>query len=53
MTDEIPTYFFPGTASAEQAEQWGLIWRCVDDDALAGEARSLVEHLSRQPTRGR
>jgi len=38
--------------TAEQAEQWGLIWRCVDDEALESEARSLVEHLAVQPTRG-
>lgn len=38
--------------SAEQAEQWGLIWRCVDDDALYSEAAALVEHLATQPTRG-
>jgi 2-(1,2-epoxy-1,2-dihydrophenyl)acetyl-CoA isomerase len=38
--------------TAEQAEQWGLIWRCVDDEALESEARSLVEHLAAQPTRG-
>jgi len=38
--------------TAEQAERWGLIWRCVDDDALQRESRSLVEHLAGQPTRG-
>ncbi len=38
--------------TAEQAEAWGLIWRCVDDDALQAEARSLVEHLSKLPPRG-
>lgn len=38
--------------SAEQAEQWGLIWRCVDDAALQDEALSLARHLATQPTRG-
>ncbi|GEK48701.1 2-(1,2-epoxy-1,2-dihydrophenyl)acetyl-CoA isomerase PaaG [Bisbaumannia pacifica] len=37
---------------AEQAEQWGLIWRCVDDEALADEALSLARHLATQPTQG-
>jgi 2-(1,2-epoxy-1,2-dihydrophenyl)acetyl-CoA isomerase len=38
--------------SAEQAAEWGLIWRCVDD----AELPTLVEQLARQlavaPTRG-
>ncbi len=37
---------------AEQAESWGMIWRCVDDDALTEETRSLASHLSTQPTAG-
>ena len=36
---------------AETAEGWGLIWKCVDDDALAGEAKALAERLAKQPTR--
>ena len=36
--------------SAEQAEQWGLIWRAVDDGALMGEANKLAAHLAAQPT---
>jgi 2-(1,2-epoxy-1,2-dihydrophenyl)acetyl-CoA isomerase len=36
--------------SAEQAQSWGLIWRAVDDDALTGEAETLVAHLATQPT---
>lgn len=35
---------------AEQAEAWGMIWRAVDDDALAGEAERLTAHLATQPT---
>ncbi|WP_416424129.1 2-(1,2-epoxy-1,2-dihydrophenyl)acetyl-CoA isomerase PaaG [Pseudomonas sp. App30] len=38
--------------SAEQAEQWGLIYRCVDDDALRDEALKLARHLATQPTYG-
>ncbi len=37
--------------SAEQAEQWGMIWKCVDDDKLAAEARALAKHLAGQATR--
>ena len=38
--------------SADQAETWGLIWRCVDDVDLQSEAGKLAAHLARQPTRG-
>lgn len=38
--------------SAEQAEQWGLIHQCVDDDALRDEALRLARHLASQPTYG-
>jgi 2-(1,2-epoxy-1,2-dihydrophenyl)acetyl-CoA isomerase len=38
--------------SAQQAEAWGLIWRCVDDDVLQAEARELAEHFAGQPTSG-
>jgi 2-(1,2-epoxy-1,2-dihydrophenyl)acetyl-CoA isomerase len=37
---------------AEQAEQWGLIWRAVDDDQLQAEALAMAAHLAAQPTRG-
>ncbi|WP_114416907.1 2-(1,2-epoxy-1,2-dihydrophenyl)acetyl-CoA isomerase PaaG [Marinospirillum perlucidum] len=37
---------------AEQAESWGLIWRCVDDDQLMDEALKLARHLATQPTQG-
>jgi 2-(1,2-epoxy-1,2-dihydrophenyl)acetyl-CoA isomerase len=37
---------------AEKAEAWGLIWKCVDDDALAEEAWSLTRKLAAGPTRG-
>ena len=38
--------------SAEQAEAWGMIWRCVDDDALMTEVMGMARHLARQPTLG-
>lgn len=38
--------------SAEQAEAWGMIWKVVDDSALADEALTLARHLAAQPTRG-
>ena len=37
---------------AEQAEDWGMIWRCVDDENLQTEAKRLAAHLATQPTRG-
>jgi len=33
---------------AAQAEQWGLIWRCVPDDDLMQEAESLARELGRR-----
>jgi 2-(1,2-epoxy-1,2-dihydrophenyl)acetyl-CoA isomerase len=38
--------------SAEQAAQWGLIWKVVDDDKLMEEANALARHLATQPTKG-
>jgi 2-(1,2-epoxy-1,2-dihydrophenyl)acetyl-CoA isomerase len=37
---------------AEQAAQWGLIWRCVEDAELASEVDKLARHLAAAPTRG-
>jgi 2-(1,2-epoxy-1,2-dihydrophenyl)acetyl-CoA isomerase len=37
---------------AEKAEQWGLIWKCVDDAVLASEAQKLCEHFAIAPTQG-
>jgi 2-(1,2-epoxy-1,2-dihydrophenyl)acetyl-CoA isomerase len=36
---------------AEQAEAWGMIWKCVDDAALMDEARALTAKLAKAPTR--
>ena len=67
VPDSGGTYFLPrlvGTAramglallaenlSAEQAEQWGLIWKAVDDDRLAAEAAALAQRLAQGPTKG-
>lgn len=38
--------------TAEQAEQWGMIWKCVDDAQLLEEAQALTQHLATQPTYG-
>jgi 2-(1,2-epoxy-1,2-dihydrophenyl)acetyl-CoA isomerase len=38
--------------SAEQAAQWGLIWRCVDDAEFKGVVESLATQLASAPTRG-
>ena len=67
IPDTGGTYFLPrliGTAratglamlgdrlSAERAEQWGLIWKCVDDAELASEVGTLARHFSTAPTLG-
>jgi 2-(1,2-epoxy-1,2-dihydrophenyl)acetyl-CoA isomerase len=36
--------------SAEDAERWGLIWKCVDDDKLMDEANKLAQALAAGPT---
>jgi 2-(1,2-epoxy-1,2-dihydrophenyl)acetyl-CoA isomerase len=38
--------------SAEQAAQWGLIWRCVDDADFARVVDELAQQLAAAPTRG-
>ena len=67
VPDTGGTYFLPrliGTAramglsmlgdklSAEQAQVWGLIWQCVDDDALVATVDTLASALAVAPTRG-
>jgi 2-(1,2-epoxy-1,2-dihydrophenyl)acetyl-CoA isomerase len=37
---------------AEQAAAWGLIWRCVEDEAFAGTVEQLVHTLANAPTKG-
>jgi 2-(1,2-epoxy-1,2-dihydrophenyl)acetyl-CoA isomerase len=38
--------------SAENAEKWGLIWRCVDDAEFNGYVEELAKRLAEAPTRG-
>ncbi|MDB5916506.1 MAG: 2-(1,2-epoxy,2-dihydrophenyl)acetyl-CoA isomerase [Massilia sp.] len=38
--------------SAETAEQWGLIWKCVPDAALMDEANAMAFHFAAAPTKG-
>ena len=38
--------------SAEKAEEWGLIWKCVDDEALGSEVDSLAAKLASLPPLG-
>ncbi|HEX2531242.1 MAG TPA: 2-(1,2-epoxy-1,2-dihydrophenyl)acetyl-CoA isomerase PaaG [Burkholderiaceae bacterium] len=67
IPDTGGTYFLPraiGTAraiglamlgdklSAERAESWGLIWKCVDDHTLAAEVTALAKHFATAPTLG-
>lgn len=67
LPDSGGTFFLPrlvGTAramamsmlgtkvTAEQAEAWGLIWKCVDDEQLMPQAQALAAHLATQPTKG-
>ena len=38
--------------AAEDAERWGLIWKAVDDDRLADEAKAVAARLANGPTKG-
>lgn len=38
--------------SAEQAEQWGMIWKCVDDEALMLAVKAVAEQFAQGPTFG-
>jgi len=38
--------------TAEQAEQWGLIWKCLADEEFQTEIDALARHLATQPTFG-
>jgi 2-(1,2-epoxy-1,2-dihydrophenyl)acetyl-CoA isomerase len=38
--------------SAEQAAQWGLIWRCVDDAEFKDAVDALAKQFASAPTRG-
>lgn len=36
--------------SAETAQSWGMIWRCVDDEQLPAETTALAHRLANQAT---
>lgn len=36
---------------AQDAADWGLIWKCVDDDALGAEVERIVRRFAAGPTR--
>jgi 2-(1,2-epoxy-1,2-dihydrophenyl)acetyl-CoA isomerase len=38
--------------TAERAEAWGIIWKCVDDDQLQAEVDGLALKFALAPTRG-
>jgi 2-(1,2-epoxy-1,2-dihydrophenyl)acetyl-CoA isomerase len=38
--------------SADKAEQWGMIWRCVDDEDLEAESLAIARKFATGPTRG-
>jgi 2-(1,2-epoxy-1,2-dihydrophenyl)acetyl-CoA isomerase len=38
--------------SAETAAEWGLVWKCVDDDKLATEVAALAKKFASGPTKG-
>lgn len=37
---------------AEQAQAWGLIWKCVEDNQLDDVANALISKFAKAPTRG-
>jgi len=67
IPDTGGTYFLPrliGTAramglamlgeklTAERAESWGLIWKCIADERFAEEVNTLATHFASAPTLG-
>lgn len=38
--------------SAETAQSWGMIWRCIDDEQLQAETTALAHRLANQATVG-
>ena len=38
--------------SAEKAEEWGMIWKCVEDEALDAEVDALAQKLASLPPLG-
>ena len=40
---------FGDALDGETAERWGLVWKCVDDDALMAEALKAAQRLANGP----
>ena len=38
--------------SAQQAQDWGLIWKCVPDEEFDTALEQLAQHFSKAPTKG-
>lgn len=38
--------------SADQAQEWGLVWKSIPDDQFKAEVEKLLAHLAQAPTRG-
>lgn len=38
--------------SADQAQEWGLIWKSIDDANFKNEVEALVQQLAQAPTKG-
>jgi 2-(1,2-epoxy-1,2-dihydrophenyl)acetyl-CoA isomerase len=38
--------------TAEKAEEWGMIWKCVDDEALGAEVDAIANKLAMLPPLG-
>jgi 2-(1,2-epoxy-1,2-dihydrophenyl)acetyl-CoA isomerase len=47
----IGVAFLGEKLAAEQAADWGLIWRCVADEEFAGAVDELAQRLAAAPTR--
>lgn len=43
--------FFAQPISARQAEEWGLIWKCIEDDEVAKTIGELHQFLLNSPTK--
>ena len=43
--------FLGDRLSGEQAAEWGLIWKCVDDSELSPTVEALLQQLASAPTR--
>ena len=44
--------FFGDRVSAEQAAEWGLIWKCVDDGEFVATTDAMAAQLADAPTAG-